>query len=104
MPLSAQAFIKFSASSTGAVEWENIADTPTTLDGYGITDAVLASEIQVIQETVDEVKENLPDTTSIPDVAEARNIYNAAVNNLNIINDAFSNLDAAIAKLEAITN
>ena len=44
-----------SVESAGAVEWEDIQNTPTTLQGYGITDAATKEELQEVKEEVSHI-------------------------------------------------
>jgi len=59
-----------SVESAGAVEWSDVQDTPTTLEGYGITDAASAedvdealqgitAELEEMDTKIDEVREEV---------------------------------------------
>ena len=44
-----------SVESAGAVEWEDVENTPTTLEGYGIIDAATKAELEEVREEVTKV-------------------------------------------------
>jgi len=41
------------------IEWDTITDLPTTLEGYGITDAATKDELDVLDEKINEVREEV---------------------------------------------
>lgn len=41
-----------SVESAGAVDWDDVENTPTTLEGYGITDAATKDELEEVREEV----------------------------------------------------
>ena len=55
------------------VEWEDIQDVPTTLEGYGITDAATKEELEEVREAVSKVYKY---KGSVPTVADLDNIQN----------------------------
>ena len=50
-----------SVESAGAVEWEDVENTPTTLEGYGITDAASKEELDDLDDKLDQAVEDLSD-------------------------------------------
>lgn len=97
---ASQAFKQFSAGATG-LSWSSISNTPTTIEGYGITDAATAETFNALQEEIDEIKTTIP-TEDIQDVAECQTVYNAAVSNLNNMSGVFDGLEPVISTLETI--
>lgn len=55
------------------VEWEDIQDAPTTLEGYGITDAATKDELEEVKESVSKVYKY---KGKVPTVADLANIVN----------------------------
>ena len=96
---SAKAFKKFAVSNRS---WSSIINTPTTLEGYGITDAVTLSQYEPIAAEVEHISASLPSELDLSNVAEAHSVYVKAVNDLQVLDDAFIGLDEVISKIEAI--
>ena len=55
------------------VDWDIIEDTPTTLEGYGITDAATKEELEAVEEKVTKVYKY---KGQVPTVADLENIAN----------------------------
>ncbi len=102
IPESSKAFKRFSTKPEGIV-WDDVTRKPSTIEGYGITDAATASQITEITNEITEIKNSI--STKIVDgdkVVSAQTSYNSATANLVAMDNAFASLDEEIAKLETI--
>ena len=101
---SANAF-KQVASGSSSLEWSAIQNKPTTIEGYGITDAATQEDVQQLEEALAGI-----DTSQLPTAEDYSNIttlqskYNEALNTIELINTAFGNLDTLLTKLENVAN
>src|SRR5699024_4513825 len=101
---SANAF-KQVASGSATLEWSEIQNKPTTIAGYGITDAATQEDVQQLEEALAGI-----DTSQLPTAEDYSNItalqtkYNEALNTIELINTAFGNLDSLLTKLENVAN
>ena len=93
------------ASGSSSLEWSAIQNKPTTIKGYGITDAATQEDVQQLEEALAGV-----DTSQLPTAEDYSNIttlqskYNEALNTIELINTAFGNLDSLLTKLENVAN
>ena len=99
LPVSAKAFKKFDASS---IAWKNVIDTPTTLEGYGITDGVTKAEFAEIENEVAEISSAIPSDTDISNTVETNAMYNNVVSDLSELDEAIVAMDALINKVADI--
>ena len=97
---SEQAFKKFSGGAIPDVSWNSITGTPTTLAGYGITDAASKTEIVAVQKQIATLEAELPDDIDLSGTANAQSVYNNAVDNLAILDEAMLLLESSVSKLE----
>ena len=61
------------------VEWDDIQDVPTTLEGYGITDAATKEELEEVKETVSKVYKYKGQVNTAADLANIVNPQNGDV-------------------------
>lgn len=57
----------YAAGKAASVDWVNVNETPTTLDGYGITDATRASDHRSLQDQVTQLEQKVATLTTIVD-------------------------------------
>lgn len=98
-----EAFKKI-ASSGGSIQWSSITDTPTTIEGYGITDAASDSDIVELKEQISTAAEKIPAATDITNLTEIQRKYDEALDTITQIDAAFGQINIILDKLEAIAN
>lgn len=94
------------------VDWEIIEDTPTTLEGYGITDAATKEELQAVSEKVTKVYKYKGKVQTVEDLSNIENpengdVYDVEEDGTNYAwNEDESRWDnlGAIIKIEALSN
>ena len=91
-------------SNASSIEWRNVSNTPTTLAGYGITDAASDEDLEKISQEISEVQQNIPSNVDLSNAVEAQTTYNELLTNLSIIDSIFSTLDSTIASLESVVS
>ena len=91
-------------SSASSINWQNVSNTPTTLAGYGITDAASDEDLEKISQEISEVQQNIPSDVDLSNAVEAQTTYNELLTNLSIIDSIFSTLDSTIASLESVVS
>ena len=91
-------------SSASSINWQNVSNTPTTLAGYGITDAASDEDLEKISQEISEVQQNIPSDIDLSKAIEAQTTYNELLTNLSIIDSIFSTLDSTIASLESVVS
>lgn len=91
-------------SGASSINWQNVSDTPTTLAGYGITDAASDEDLEKISQEISEVQQNIPSDVDLSNAVEAQTTYNELLTNLSIIDSIFSTLDSTIASLESVVS
>jgi len=84
------------------MNWNNVTNTPTTLAGYGITDAVTKEEYATVEEEIVQISSAIPSEVDLSQTAETHALYVEAANDLATLDQAFAGMDGIIAKLEAI--
>jgi len=94
-----KAFKEFAVSE---LNWNNVTNTPTTLAGYGITDAVTKEEYATVEEEIVQISSAIPSEVDLSQTAETHALYVEAANDLATLDQAFAGMDGIIAKLEAI--
>ena len=65
--------ISVDASPSGSVDWENVENTPTTLEGYGITNAATKEELQELAEKIAKVVEYKGAVDTVADLDDIEN-------------------------------
>ena len=96
----------FKELSNSSKSWSVIKNKPTTISGYGITDAASQSDITSINNRVNTINGNLStaDKTNINSIAAAEAARNKAYDLLSTIEvNSFAIIDAIIANLESIS-
>lgn len=101
---ASQAFKQFSGGAIPDVSWSSITGTPTTLSGYGITDAATKNEVTAIEHQIQKLQSELPNEIDLTAVADAQTTYNKAIDNLAILEAAIAALEGSVSKLEHMTN
>ena len=96
----AKAFKKF--VSYVNIPWGSISQKPTTLSGYGISDAATAEDFARVEEELGQIGGSLPNTVDLSGMVDANTLYNEAVANLLVLDKAMVVLESAIATLETI--
>ena len=91
-------------SRVSSINWQNVSNTPTTLAGYGITDAASDEDLEKISQEISEVRQNIPSDVDLSKAIEAQTTYNELLTNLSIIDSIFSTLDSTIASLESVVS
>ena len=97
------AFKQFSAGAIPDVSWSSISGTPTTIEGYGITNAATKEDIEEIEIQISTLEAELSGDLNLSGTADAQTTYNKAIDNLEIIDNAMSVLENTISKLEYIS-
>ena len=100
LTLVSQAFKKFHSATD--INWSDVTETPTTLAGYGITDAATPADIAKLQTKIEDVQESVDSGVDLTGLQSVQTLYNSAVSNLKAIDNVFSSMDAAITKIESI--
>ena len=94
------------------VEWESIIDTPTTLEGFGITDAATKTELEEVREEVTKVykyKGSVPTKADLDNIVNPNNgdVYDVEEDGMNYAWNAdenrWDNL-GGVFEVESITN
>ena len=96
-PLAPRAFKKFSTKSE--VSWSDIKNTPTSLSGYGITNAASKEDLNTVRAEVEDISIDV----DLSGTASANALYATALNNLEMMDTTFDFLEGAIAALEEIS-
>ena len=83
--------------------WGNIQNKPTTLAGYGITDAATAEDVNNINTKLEEVSETLSEL-NIEDVTDTQTTFNNILENLQTVDETMSAMEATLNLMESIAN
>lgn len=101
------AFKNFAVGSS-AMSWENIANKPTTIEGYGITDAYNKNQIDTkvsdINTQIDDINANITDLQDVASVDITETINKVSNMGSNEISQAFKDTNDALVALEAAIN
>lgn len=90
------------SSGGGAVSWENISNKPTTIDGYGITDAASDADITRLEQQITDTSQNIPQVEDLNTLTTVESKYDEALQTIELINDSFIDLESIIVRLENI--
>lgn len=86
----------------GKINWKSVIDEPTTLAGYGITDAVSKTDVNELSTYLDTVEENIPNY-SYNSAASIKSYYENALEDLATLDAQLGTLiEEPTAALEAM--
>ena len=97
-----KAFKKFSSGEISDIQWTDVSGTPTTIEGYGITDVATKTDITNLESQINILAATIPTDIDLSGTADAQTSFNKAIDNLNIIEESINILESAISKLEEI--
>ena len=83
--------------------WENITNKPTTLDGYGITDALSKNDIAEVETKISEVEESVNEANDeLVAVIDTQTTYNQLLANMETMDAALTKLEDTLLMMEMI--
>ena len=83
--------------------WENITNKPTTLDGYGITDALSKNDIAEVETKISEVEESVNEVNDeLVAVIDTQTTYNQLLANMETMDAALTKLEDTLLMMETI--
>ena len=100
--VAAEAAFKEISTSGASLDWNSITNKPTTIAGYGITDAASDADISALEQRVEQAEGHLMTLEDLSNITTVEAKYDEALAAIEEIDSAFINLDTILTKLENI--
>ena len=90
------------STSGASLDWNSITNKPTTIAGYGITDAASDADITALEQRVEQAEGHLMTLEDLSNITTVEAKYDEALAAIEEIDSAFIDLDTILTKLENI--
>lgn len=90
------------STSGASLDWNSITNKPTTIAGYGITDAASDADIDALEKRVEQAEGHLMTLEDLSNITTVEAKYDEALAAIEEIDSAFIDLDTILTKLENI--
>ena len=100
--VAAEAAFKEISTSGASLDWNSITNKPTTIAGYGITDAASDADISALTQRVEQAEGHLMTLEELSNITTVEAKYDEALAAIEEIDSAFIDLDTILTKLENI--